>query len=291
MMKTPPPLVSLRVKRRNARQIRRRATLNLALALGVHHALRRQDICCDETPPSIVQRNEMTLYFKLLEDKVIQEFLRMDCCYKLSDKYLLAMTFIYFKRARFTLAEYTRKNFFIALYLANTMEEDEEEQKYEIFPWALGRNWRNNFRRFLVQRDRLWARIEYRAVVSRCCCEQVIAIVSSHSAWQRKRSNLHSGAQRQYGDISCVPRGPSASPVPCSLCNHGNRLLHTPSSSRVFPAHPQPFTFSLNLEVTPPKAADRKSKESPAHHPCSFWPDEFLSRCHSKAVFRNSPVI
>uniref|UniRef100_A0A8D0BJ22 Speedy/RINGO cell cycle regulator family member A n=1 Tax=Salvator merianae TaxID=96440 RepID=A0A8D0BJ22_SALMN len=180
----------------------------------------------------VIQRQEMTAFFKLFDDDLIQDFLWMDCCCKIADKYLLAMTFVYFKRAGYTIKEHNRLNFFVALYLANTVEEDDQESKYEIFPWALGRSWRKHFPDFLILRDELWSKMDYRAIVSRRCCEEVMAIASTHYIWQRERSVHHSGAIRNNRqDQVQLPRGPSATPVDCLLCGKKTRYLQLGLSS------------------------------------------------------------
>ena len=231
------------------------------------------------------------------------------------------------------------------------MEEDEEEIKYEIFPWALGKNWRKQFPRFLQQRDLLWARINFRAAVSRRCCEevhismiakgrlinslfaalgklycfafpedpsvfvfflfllklylfiswcvspisvlQVMAIAPSHFVWKRVRSEHHSGAQRQYGDQehTIIPRGPSASPLSCALCNQGTRShqgpgflspSRGPSAQTSSPALPHPFTSILSLEITPPRASLQKTvgTKIQAQHLSSCCVGEVPSRYH-----------
>lgn len=120
-----------------------------------------------------------------------------------------------------------------------------------------------------------------------------MAIVSSHFVWQRERSEHHSGAQRQYGYHTRIPRGPSASPVSCALCKRGTGLDHgqgASSPSRGFsvqtpnPAFSHPFTSALSLEITPPRAAvsRRKAVETKrqAQHSFCCCAEEVPSRYH-----------
>lgn len=194
--------------------------------------------CSRRSPPKkpkfVVTSEEMNEYFNLLHQTEIQHFLKRDACCLITDKYALAMVFTYFKRAKFNLQEYTKDHFYLALYLASDIEEDIDEYKYEIFPWALGTNWRSKFSGFLRKRDALLRRIGYRAIVSRKCCEEVMSFKSDHYAWKRERAEDHGGATRVYlinrskrflmsksnleDDELNLPRLPEESPRPCPIC-------------------------------------------------------------------------
>ena len=109
-----------------------------------------------------VTARELDSFVALLSQERIALLLEKDRCYNYVDNYLLATVLVFFKRAGLSLEEFTPANFWKCLYLAHDMEEDEERLKWELLPWALGRNWRNTMTNFLLSKDALWARMKYR---------------------------------------------------------------------------------------------------------------------------------
>lgn len=84
-------------------------------------------------------------------------------------------------------------------HLAHDMEEDEEESKFEIYPWALGRNWQCKLIVFIQCRDRLLQRMNYETLVSKQCCEQVGLL------HQELINRMHCDLPHTLGDFnSCV---------------------------------------------------------------------------------------
>ncbi len=148
-------------------------------------------------------------------DSVLRAFFLQDTCCRISDKYLTAMVFVYFKRARLScFAEFTRENFFIALYLAHHIEEESDEDRWEILPWALGRHWRKQLRCFNEKKLYFWGRMDFRGQVSRKNCEDVMRLLiqKSHpmpcSVLQRTRNSNHEHRKRRVEKQSYNPFGP-----------------------------------------------------------------------------------
>ena len=110
----------------------------------------------------VVNKNEINKFVSILKKGNIGLLLDKDRCCNYIDNYLLATVFVYFKRADLELSEYTEENFWICLYLAHDQEEDEEELKWELLPWALGEDWNKTVSRFLAAKDQLWGRMGFR---------------------------------------------------------------------------------------------------------------------------------
>ncbi|KAM4045311.1 speedy protein 1-A-like [Anomaloglossus baeobatrachus] len=167
---------------------------------------------------------ERAAFFNLLGDEDIQLFLAKDICLRISDKYLLAMVLVYFKRAGLSTEEY-RENFFPSLFLANQFEEDVDFRE-EIYAWALGRTWEQRKEELHYQRNQLLLRMDFRAWVDRATCDLIMAQDPSHWVWMRNRRIHHSWAigyeKRHAWELEV--HGPWRRPPSCARCR--NIILH-----------------------------------------------------------------
>jgi len=169
----------------------------------------------------------LAAFFRLFDDDFIQDFLWLDRCYTLCDKYLIAMVYVYFRRAKLLRKEFTRLHFFLALYIAHEIEEDNENLKMEIYPWALGSEcWRSRIKEFLVKRNLFLERMKFRAVVSSRTCDEVFELFPTHPVWQRERNINHGGANRFYDELCGTGEdgddvevfSPSKNQMKCKIC-------------------------------------------------------------------------
>ncbi|XP_078213972.1 putative speedy protein-like protein 3 isoform X1 [Callithrix jacchus] len=97
---------------------------------------------------------------RLLEDPVVKKFLAWDTYLLASDKYLRAMVIAYFSRTSLLSWQYERIHFFLALYLANDMEEDNQGPKQAIFYFLYGKD---------RSQRRLFQKLRFQFFCSMCC--------------------------------------------------------------------------------------------------------------------------
>ncbi|XP_068823565.1 putative speedy protein E7 [Capricornis sumatraensis] len=127
-------------------------------------------------------------FYRLLEDPVIQSFLEADIFLKVSDKYLLSMVVEYFGRVGLPGHLYNRIHFFLALYIASDMEEDNPTSKRSIFQFLLGReHWPDLYKEFLKLKVEFFHAMGHRAWVTPELCEEIQAQKPHHWVWSRER--------------------------------------------------------------------------------------------------------
>ncbi|XP_040845909.1 speedy protein E4-like [Ochotona curzoniae] len=153
--------------------------------LGLKMRLKKQRV-------STVLPEHHKAFNRLLEDPVVKQFLAWDKQLRVSDKYLLAMVVAYLGRAGLFAWQYRRIHFFVALYLANDMEEDEEDDeppKQAILSFLFGKD---DAQRPLFDHLRLQFMrcMGWKAWVTLEECEEIQAYDPELWVWGRDRALL-----------------------------------------------------------------------------------------------------
>lgn len=129
----------------------------------------------------------------LLENAFIKTMIEMDEKCLLLDKYYLAMTYCYFLRCNVGLNEFYVFTFLAALYLVHEIEEDNDYGRMIIFnslKFGKEKLDRRILYKFNKLRVYLWIKMNYRAIVSRTTCIQIIDMMPNQATWHRSRCTL-----------------------------------------------------------------------------------------------------
>ncbi|XP_028609821.1 speedy protein E4-like [Grammomys surdaster] len=131
---------------------------------------------------------DLEAFYRLLEDPVVQNFLAADIFFRVTDKYLLSMVVEYFGRVGLPGHLYNRIHFFLALYIACDMEEDDPISKGSIFQFLLGRDtWQDLYKDFLKLKKDFFQAMDYRAWVTPEQCVEIQNQNPHHWVWSRVR--------------------------------------------------------------------------------------------------------
>ncbi|OBS64600.1 hypothetical protein A6R68_06869 [Neotoma lepida] len=123
--------------------------------------------------------------------KVFTKLLGCDLSLPVSSlhQYLLSMVIAYFSRAGLFSWQFRPIHFFLALYLANDMEEDNQAPKQDIFYFLYGKSYAQR-PMFHKLRFQLIRSMGWRTLVSREECEEIQAYNPELWVWARDRTNL-----------------------------------------------------------------------------------------------------
>uniref|UniRef100_A0A8C2QCT4 Speedy/RINGO cell cycle regulator family, member E4C n=1 Tax=Cricetulus griseus TaxID=10029 RepID=A0A8C2QCT4_CRIGR len=136
------------------------------------------------------QPEDLEAFYRILEDPVVQNFLAADIFFRVTDKYLLSMVVEYFGRLGLPGHLYNRIHFFLALYIACDMEEDDPISKRSIFQFLLGKDtWQDLYKDFQRLQKEFLQVIDYRAWVTRQECEEIQNQNPHHWVWSRVRQS------------------------------------------------------------------------------------------------------
>ncbi|XP_059961210.1 speedy protein E4-like [Mesoplodon densirostris] len=134
----------------------------------------------------------------MLEDPVVKKFLAWDKNLEVSDKYLLSMVIAYVSRAGLLSWQFQRIHFFIALYVASDMEENNQAPKQAIVSFLYGKD-SSQHALFHKLRSQFIRSMGWKTWVTREECEQIQAFDPELWVWGRDRALLPQRPQDYAG--------------------------------------------------------------------------------------------